>query len=90
MESYMRGVTNTLQPHLGTTKRSARRSKSYARRGLGPSPIAHLHVANAAGSRPSLAGVPVQSGVRRSVADVMKASADTTTSSAHNCSRVVG
>ena len=31
---------NTSQPHLGTTERSARWSKSYARRGLGPSPIA--------------------------------------------------
>ena len=32
----------------------------------------------------------VQPGARRSVADVTKASADTTTSSAHNYSRVVG
>ena len=45
---------NTSQPHLGTTDRSTCRSKSYARRGLGPSPIAHLHVARAAGSIPSL------------------------------------
>ena len=43
----------TSQPHLGLTERSARRSKSYARRGLGPSPIAHLHIAYVAGSRPS-------------------------------------
>ena len=82
---------NTSQPYLGSTERSARRS---TRRGLGPSPIAHLHVARAAGSRPGLpntrASVPVQSGARRFVADVTKASADTTTSSAHNCSRVVG
>ena len=44
---------NTSEPHLGSTERSTRRSKSYARRGLGPSPIAHLHVARAAGSRTS-------------------------------------
>ena len=86
---------NTSQPHLGSTERSTRRSKSYARRGLGPSPIAHLHVAYAAGSRPSNLHYKgscvnaVQSGARRSVADITKASADTTTSSARNYSRVV-
>ena len=62
------------------------------RRGLGPSPIAHLHVAWAAGSRPSLpntrAGIPVQSGARRSVTDVTMASADTTTPVAHILSHV--
>ena len=60
--------------------------------GSGPIAIANLHVARAAGSRPSLpntrAGVPVQSGARRSVTDIPKASADTTTPVAHILSHV--
>ena len=76
-----------------SSRRSTRRSKSYARKGLGPmhtcmlrgrpvSRPSNLHYKGSCVTRSNLA--------HRSVADVKKASADTTTSSAHNCSRVVG
>ena len=83
---------NTSQPYLGSTERSARRSKSYARRGLGPSPIAHLHVAYAAGSRPS--PLNTSAGLRSNPARAAqsltskRASADTTTPVAHILSHV--
>ena len=83
---------NTSQPYLGLIERSARWSKSYARRGLGPSPIAHLHVAYAAGSRPS--PLNTSAGLRSNAARAAqsltskRASADTTTPVAHILSHV--
>ena len=85
---------NTSQPYIGTTERSAHRSKSYGAGVWSHHPLHTCTLRTRPVSRPSLpytrAGVPVQPGARRSIADVKKASADTTTSSAHNCSRVVG
>ena len=85
---------NTSRPHLGTTERSAHRSKSYGAGVWAHRPLHTCTLRTRPVSRPSLpytrAGVPVQPSTRRSVADVTKASADTTTSSAHNCPRVDG